>query len=94
MNIVHILEAGMLVCFGVSWPFNIAKSLRSRTAKGKGVIYEILVVVGYFFGLAAKIILGDVNYVMVFYIVDILMVTTDIVLTFRNRRLDRERDKV
>ena len=82
----------MLVCFGVSWPFNIAKSLRSRTAKGKSVIYEILVIVGYFFGLAAKIILGDVNYVMIFYIVDILMVTTDIVLTFRNRRLDRERD--
>ena len=91
MNIVHVLEAGMLVCFGVSWPFNIAKSLRSRTAKGKSVIYEILVVVGYFFGLAAKIILGDVNYVMIFYIVDILMVTTDIILTFRNRRLDRER---
>lgn len=82
----------MLVCFGVSWPFNIAKSLRSRTAKGKSVVYEILVVVGYFFGLAAKIILGDVNYVMIFYIVDILMVTTDILLTFRNRRLDRERD--
>ena len=82
----------MLVCFGVSWPFNIAKSLRSRTAKGKSVVYEILVVVGYFFGLAAKIILGDVNYVMIFYIVDILMVTTDIILTFRNRRLDRERD--
>lgn len=82
----------MLVCFGISWPFNIAKSIRSRTAKGKSVIYEILVVVGYFFGLAAKIILGDVNYVMIFYIVDILMVTTDIILTFRNRRLDRERD--
>ena len=94
MNIVHVLEAGMLVCFGISWPFNIAKSLRSRTAKGKSVIYEILVVVGYFFGLAAQIILGDVNYVMIFYIVDILMVTTDIILTFRNRRLDRERDKV
>ena len=92
MNIVYVLEAGMLVCFGVSWPFNIAKSLHSRTAKGKSVIYEILVVVGYFFGLAAKIILGDVNYVMIFYIVDILMVTTDIILTFRNRRLDRERD--
>lgn len=94
MNIVHVLEAGMLVCFGISWPFNIAKSLRSRTAKGKSVIYEILVVVGYFFALAAKIILGDVNYVMIFYIVDILMVTTDIILTFRNGRLDRERDKV
>lgn len=92
MNIVHVLEAGMLVCLGVSWPFNIAKSLRSRTAKGKSVIYEILVVVGYLFGLTAKFILGDMNYVVVFYIIDILMVTTDIILTFRNRRLDRERD--
>ena len=82
----------MLVCFGVSWPFNIAKSLRSRTAKGKSVIYEILVVVGYLFGLTAKFILGDMNYVVVFYIIDILMVTTDIILTFRNRRLDRESD--
>lgn len=82
----------MLVCLGVSWPFNIAKSLRSRTAKGKSVIYEILVVVGYLFGLTAKFILGDMNYVVVFYIIDILMVTTDIILTFRNRRLDRERD--
>ena len=82
----------MLVCFGVSWPFNIAKSLRSRTAKGKSVIYEILVVVGYLFGLTAKFILGDMNYVVVFYIIDILMVATDLGLTLRNRRLDRERD--
>lgn len=82
----------MLVCLGVSWPFNIAKSLRSRTAKGKSVIYEILVVVGYLFGLTAKFILGDMNYVVVFYIIDILMVATDLGLTLRNRRLDRERD--
>lgn len=29
-----------------------------------------------------------------FYIADILMVAADLVLTLRNRRLDRERDKV
>ena len=29
-----------------------------------------------------------------FYIADILMVATDLVLTLRNRRLDRERDGV
>ena len=70
MNIVHVLEAGMLVCFGISWPFNIAKSLRSRTAKGKSVAFELL------------------------NIADILMVAAGLVLTLRNRRLDRERDKV
>ena len=30
----QVFETLMLICFGVSWPFNISKSLRSRTAKG------------------------------------------------------------
>lgn len=90
----HILEAGMLVFFGLSWPFNIAKSLRSRTAKGKSVAFEVLIITGYLCGLAGKFILGDLSYVVLFYIADFLMVATDLVLTLRNRRLDRERDGV
>ena len=89
---VHILEAGMLICFGLSWPFNIAKSLRSRTAKGKSVAFEVLIITGYLCGLVGKFILDDLSYVVLFYIADILMVATDLVLTLRNRRLDRERD--
>ena len=91
---VHILEAGMLICFGLSWPFNIAKSLRSRTAKGKSVAFEVLIITGYLCGLVGKFILSDLSYVVLFYIADILMVATDLVLTLRNRRLDRERDGV
>ena len=44
----------MLVLFGVSWPFNIIKSFRSGTAKGKSVLFELIVVVGYLFGLSGK----------------------------------------
>lgn len=84
----------MLVCFGISWPFNIAKSLRSRTAKGKSVSFELLIIAGYLCGLVGKLILGNLSYVVFFYIADILMVAADLVLTLRNRRLDRERDKV
>lgn len=84
----------MLVCFGISWPFNIAKSLRSRTAKGKSVAFELLIIAGYLCGLVGKLILGNLSYVVVFYIADILMVAVDLVLTLRNRRLDCERDKV
>ena len=84
----------MLVCFGISWPFNIAKSLRSRTAKGKSVAFELLIIAGYLCGLIGKFILGNLSYVEFFYIADILMVAADLVLTLRNRRLDRERDKV
>lgn len=82
----------MLVCFGISWPFNIAKSIRSRTAKGKSVAFELLIIAGYLCGLVGKFILGNLSYVVFFYIADILMVAADLVLTIRNRRLDRERD--
>ena len=82
----------MLVCFGISWPFNIAKSIRSRTAKGKSVAFELLIIAGYLCGLIGKLILGNSSYVVFFYIADILMVAADLVLTLRNRRLDRERD--
>ena len=51
----------------------------------------MLIITGYLCGLAGKFILGDLSYVVVFYIADILMVATDLVLTLRNRRLDRER---
>ena len=48
--------------------------------------------VGYLCGLTGKLLTGDASYVVFFYIADILMVATDLVLTLRNRRLDRERD--
>ena len=86
---VQIFEMIMLICFGLSWPFNIAKSIKSRTAKGKSLQFELLIVVGYLFGIAGKFVGGNVTYVLAVYILDVLMVSTDIVLTCRNRRLDR-----
>lgn len=91
---VQVYEMMMLVCFGLSWPFNIAKSLRSRTAKGKSVLFEIMIIIGYLFGVAGKLIGGNITYVLAFYALDILLVSTDLILTFRNRKLDREREKV
>lgn len=84
----QVCEMLMLICFGLSWPFNIAKSLRARTARGKSVIFEICVIIGYLCGLAGKFISGNITYVVAFYILDILMVTTDLCLTLRNRKLD------
>ena len=52
----QLFEVLMLVCFGISWPFNISKSLKSRTAKGKSVAFELCIVVGYVCGLAGKIL--------------------------------------
>lgn len=83
----------MLCCFGASWPFNIARSIRSRTAKGKSLTFEGFIIVGYLFGLAGKFLSGNLTYVVAFYLMDILMVTTDLLLTLRNRRLDAEEER-
>jgi len=95
MDPVYVLvcEILMLVCFGISWPFNIAKSWKSKTAKGKSLIFELCIVAGYCFGIAGKIIGGNVNYVLIFYVVDVAMVCIDIILTLRNMALDHMADK-
>ena len=89
----QIFETGMLICFGLSWPFNIAKSLRARTAKGKSMLFEIIVLAGYLMGLAGKFISGNVTYVAAVYVLDILMVSCDLLITMRNHRLDKLREK-
>ena len=96
IDVTQLCEIAMLCIFGASWPFNIAKSIRSKTAKGKSVIFELLVILGYCFGLFGKIwtymhtrILA---YSTWFYVADISMVAIDVVLYARNTKLDRIRD--
>lgn len=89
----QFFETCMLICFGLSWPFNIAKSLRSKTAKGKSMGFQVVVIVGYLMGLTGKFISGNVTYVAVVYVLDILMVSFDLAVTMRNHRLDKQREK-
>ena len=89
----EIFETMMLVCFGVSWPFNIAKSYRSRTARGKSIGFQTLVIIGYISGITGKILTGNVSYVVAVYLLDLVMVSIDLALTLRNKRLDRLADE-
>jgi len=86
----QVFETIMLLCFGVSWPFNIIKSLRARTAKGKSILFETCVIIGYICGLIGKFVGGNITYVVAVYILDLVMVSIDLSLTLRNRKLDRE----
>jgi hypothetical protein len=85
-----MLEALMIITFGISWPTNILKSYKARTAKGKSLLFLIFIFCGYWFGIASKISANAVNYVCVFYIINSMMVFVDILLYFRNRALDRQ----
>lgn len=88
----EFFEMCFLLCFAAAWPVNIYKSLKSRTAKGKSVAFELIVILGYLFGIVAKLVDDHLSYVIVFYVINTLMVSIDVVLYFRNVRLDKQRD--
>lgn len=92
----EIFEVVMIVSFGVSWPMNVIKSYRSRTAKGKSLTFLLLIFFGYIAGIVSKIInenymaqIGTKWYVLFFYVLNLLMVGIDLMLYFRNRKLDK-----
>jgi len=84
---MNFLEAGMLICFGASWPLDIYKSLKSRSTAGKSVMFMFVLNAGYIFGMANKII-NSPDIVLVLYIINFLMVSVDICLFYRNRRME------
>lgn len=88
----EFFEMCFLLCFAAAWPVNIYKSVKSKTAKGKSVSFEYIVVLGYLFGIAAKLVDDHLSYVIVFYVINALMVSADIALYYRNARLDRIND--
>ena len=98
MSIPQFCEIAMLCLFGCSWPFNIAKAIRARTAKGKSVLFELLVLTGYLIGLFGKLYAwrqtGALAYSTWFYIADILMVSVDLALYIVNARRDRATNRV
>ena len=94
----EILEIIMIVSFGMSWPANVLKSYRARTAKGKSISFLCLIFFGYIAGIASKFTneaymaaFSEKWYVLFFYILNFTMVGVDLALYFRNRRLDREK---
>lgn len=86
---VSIFEVLMLICFGASWPFSIHKSWVSGKTGGKSVQFLILIVIGYVFGIIHKILYKP-DPVVFLYGLNALMVSLDIALFYRNRKLERQ----
>lgn len=98
---LNLLEAAMILCFGLSWPLSIRKAYLSRTAKGKSLFFEVFIWIGYVFGIVRKILQinagqasGWLFYLaFIFYIINITCVTIDTILYFRNSHLDKVAEK-
>ena len=86
-----ILETVMLVCFGFSWPLNVIKAYRAKTAKGTSLPLIMLNITGYIAGISAKLISGQINYVLIAYILNLAIVSLNVIVYFRNVSLDKKR---
>lgn len=85
---MSVFEIMMLACFGAAWPFSIARSIRTRTTAGKSVVFLWVVLAGYLAGITHKL-LHSRDGVIWFYALNAVMVSLDIALFYRNRRLAR-----
>ena len=86
-----VFEALMLLCFGVSWPVSIVRSYRARSARGKSLLFLVLLAMAYICGILHKTLVRT-DAVLALYIVNFLMVCADIALYARNARLDKLTD--
>lgn len=95
----EILEVIMIVSFGFSWPMNVIKFWKARTTKGKSLAFLLFIFFGYIAGIASKFLneaymasFATKWYVLIFYILNLLMVGTDLILYIRNKKLDAQRE--
>ena len=79
-----LLEATMLVCFGLSWPLSLYKNIKAKTAKSMSLQFILLIILGYVAGITAKIINHNINYVLVVYLLNLAIVSANIVVYFIN----------
>lgn len=89
MELHDIFETLMILSFGVSWPLSIIRSIRSRSTKGKSLMFMCFIALGYVCGIASKLMTSTYNLAFWFYFPNVTMVTTDIVLYFRNKRYEK-----
>ena len=100
--LTELFEAITIFCFGLSWPLSIRKSIVSKTSKGKSLMFEVFVLTGYAVGIVRKFIqffaLSASGFVFFlgffFYVANFIMISVDIILYFRNDRLDKQRDGI
>jgi len=85
-----VFETAMLVCFGLSWPLNVMKAYRARTARSTSLPFILLIFTGYIAGITAKITAGQINYVFAVYLINLAIVFLNIVVYFRNLALDHK----
>ena len=83
----RIFEIIMLICFGSSWPFAVAKTLRTKVVNGKSPVFLGLIFVGYIAGILNKIA-TNFDHVIWLYCLNGSMVLAEIILYIKYEKPD------
>ena len=93
-----VCEIIMIVLFGASWPFNLVRAYKAKTAKGTSIMFLFLIEIGYTAGILSKIFAAIYEgsefwtalriIAFCFYIVNFAMLFTAILIFFRNKKID------
>lgn len=102
MEFATITEILMMIAFGFSWPSSIFKTIKSKSTKGKSMLFLILIDFGYVCGIVSKItsiiVTNDdkslVAIALIFYIINFAMVTADLALYFHYRSIEKMREQI
>lgn len=86
---MQIFEFIMLLCFGLSWPISVYKSIRSRSTKGKSVVFILAIIIGYISGIIGKFVNHQLTYVLVIYCFNLIVVSIDLILYFLNAKREK-----
>jgi hypothetical protein len=86
---MSIFEIIMLLCFGFAWPFSIYKSYKSRSTKGKSLMFLYVVLAGYIAGVLHKTFY-HMDGVIIFYIINLSLVIADTILFYRNLWIEKK----
>lgn len=79
---MSVLEAGMMVCFGASWPFQVVKTFKTKEVKGKSILFLWLVEIGYIMGMLHHILYAP-DRVIYLYLMNFILVGTDMTLYYK-----------
>ena len=84
----QVLEALMLISFGLSWPINALNAWKARTARGTSPAFLTLITFGYVAGIASKFVGNNVNWVLGVYVFNLVALVANDLIYLRNVRLD------
>ncbi len=89
----EFFEMVMLICFGFSWPINLIKNIRAKTAKSTSGTFILLILIGYISGIIAKLMSGRLGYSFIFYIINVVIVMANLIVYIINRNRDRKEEQ-